>query len=148
MVPERNRCSVKIIDKINTVSDLKSLSRSDLVRLAADIRRIIVDVVSKNGGHLASSLGAVELSIALHYVFDFPNDKVIWDVGHQAYAHKILTGRRDRFHTLRKHGGISGFTKRSESPFYRYNMLSAIFPDVIDCSGILYIEISCCGSPY
>ncbi len=78
---------------------------------------MIVDVVSQSGGHLASSLGTVELAIALHYVFEAPEDKIIWDVGHQAYAHKILTGRKERFHTLRKHEGISGFTHRSESPF-------------------------------
>jgi len=97
--------------------DLKNLERQDLPLLANEIRRVIVDVVSQNGGHLASSLGAVELAIALHYVFDTPEDKLIWDVGHQAYAHKLLTGRSEQFHTLRKFGGLSGFTKRSESEF-------------------------------
>lgn len=105
------------LDKINSPADLKRLPRSDLPRLAKEIRKIIVDVVSQTGGHLASSLGAVELAIALHYVFDAPKDKIIWDVGHQAYAHKLLTGRRDRFHTLRKLDGISGFTRLSESPY-------------------------------
>ena len=105
------------IDKINSTKDLKKLSRSQLPVLAAEIRKKIVDVVSKNGGHLASSLGTVELAIAIHYVFDAPNDKIIWDVGHQSYAHKLLTGRRDQFHTLRQHSGISGFTRMSESPF-------------------------------
>jgi 1-deoxy-D-xylulose-5-phosphate synthase len=109
--------SLGLLESIHSPADLKKISRQDLPHLADEIRRIIVDVVSKNGGHLASSLGAVELAIALHYVFDTPNDKVIWDVGHQAYAHKLLTGRRDQFHTLRKHKGISGFTKRSESQF-------------------------------
>ncbi|MDX2439233.1 MAG: 1-deoxy-D-xylulose-5-phosphate synthase, partial [Desulfobacterales bacterium] len=90
---------------------------SDLPLLAKEIRKVIVDVVSKNGGHLASSLGAVELAIAVHYVFNTPVDKVIWDVGHQTYAHKILTGRRNRFHTLRQLDGISGFTRSSESDF-------------------------------
>ncbi len=105
------------IDKINSPKDLKTLSRSQLPVLAAEIRKKIVDVVSKNGGHLASSLGTVELAIAIHYVFDAPNDKIIWDVGHQSYAHKLLTGRRDQFHTLRQHSGISGFTRMSESPY-------------------------------
>ncbi|MBW1835207.1 MAG: 1-deoxy-D-xylulose-5-phosphate synthase, partial [Deltaproteobacteria bacterium] len=80
---------MSLLEKINSPSDLKSLSRSDLPALAAEIRNVIVDVVSKNGGHLASSLGAVELAIAIHYVFDAPDDKIVWDVGHQAYAHKL-----------------------------------------------------------
>ncbi|MFC1798619.1 1-deoxy-D-xylulose-5-phosphate synthase [Thermodesulfobacteriota bacterium] len=108
---------MSLLEHINSPADLKKLSRSDLPELATEIRRTIVDVVSQNGGHLASSLGTVELAIALHYVFDAPADKIIWDVGHQAYAHKLLTGRRDRFHTLRKHSGISGFTRMAESPF-------------------------------
>jgi len=106
-----------ILPTINSPIDLKHLSRDELPKLAGEIRQEIVKVVSCNGGHLASSLGAVELAIAIHYVFDTPHDKVIWDVGHQAYAHKLLTGRRTRFHTLRQLGGISGFTKRSESPY-------------------------------
>jgi 1-deoxy-D-xylulose-5-phosphate synthase len=108
---------LSFLEKINSPADLKRLSRSDLPVLAAEIREVIVDVVSKNGGHLAPSLGAVELAIAIHYVFDAPEDKIIWDVGHQAYAHKLLTGRREQFHTLRQHDGISGFTRMSESPF-------------------------------
>ncbi|WP_419655332.1 Dxs: 1-deoxy-D-xylulose-5-phosphate synthase 1 [Desulfosarcina variabilis str. Montpellier] len=104
-----------LLKKINSPADLKQLKRSELPELAEEIRNTIVDVVSVSGGHLASSLGAVELGIALHYVFDTPNDKILWDVGHQAYAHKLLTGRRDQFPTLRRHGGLSGFTKRSES---------------------------------
>lgn len=106
-----------LLEQIQSPADLKLLSRDQLPLLADEIRQIIVEVVSKNGGHLASSLGVVELAIAIHYVFDTPNDKVIWDVGHQSYAHKLLTGRRDRFYTLRKYGGLSGFTKRSESPY-------------------------------
>ncbi len=106
-----------ILEKIDSPDDLRKLQRSDLPFLAKEIRKIIVDVVSKNGGHLASSLGAVELAIAVHYVFNTPVDKVIWDVGHQTYAHKILTGRRKRFHTLRQLDGISGFTRSSESDF-------------------------------
>jgi 1-deoxy-D-xylulose-5-phosphate synthase len=108
---------VSLLETINSPADLKRLPRERLPELAAEIRRKIVDVVSRTGGHLAPSLGAVDLAIAIHYVFDTPNDKVIWDVGHQAYAHKILTGRRESFHTLRQHQGISGFTRRSESPF-------------------------------
>ncbi len=104
------------LSKIHSPADLKSMSRKDLPRVAMEIRDKIVEVVSNNGGHLASSLGAVELAIATHYVFSTPDDKIIWDVGHQAYAHKLLTGRTDQFHTLRKHKGISGFTKISESP--------------------------------
>ena len=109
--------SSHLLKKINSPQDLKKLDRSELPDLAKEIRKTIVNVVSTSGGHLASSLGAVELSIALHYVFDTPTDKILWDVGHQAYAHKLLTGRRDRFATLRRHGGLSGFTKRSESPY-------------------------------
>jgi 1-deoxy-D-xylulose-5-phosphate synthase len=106
-----------LLDKINSPADLKKISRDDLPELAEEIRWAIVDVVSQTGGHLAPSLGAVELAIAIHYVFDTPRDKVIWDVGHQAYAHKLLTGRREQFHTLRQYNGISGFTRRSESPY-------------------------------
>lgn len=108
---------MSLLEKISSPTDLKQLSRSELPGLASEIRSIIVDVVSKNGGHLAPSLGTVELAIAIHYVFDTPKDKIIWDVGHQAYAHKLLTSRRKKFHTLRKHGGISGFTRMSESSY-------------------------------
>ncbi len=106
-----------LLDTIISPLELKKIPRSDLPALAAEIRKTIVQVVSKTGGHLASSLGAVELTIALHYVFDAPKDKIVWDVGHQAYAHKLLTGRKDQFHTLRQHNGLSGFTRRSESPY-------------------------------
>ena len=108
---------MKFLDKINSPADLKKISRKDLPVLAEEIREVIVEVVSKTGGHLASSLGSVELAIAIHYVFDTPNDKLIWDVGHQAYAHKLLTGRRDQFHSLRQYKGISGFTRKKESPY-------------------------------
>jgi 1-deoxy-D-xylulose-5-phosphate synthase len=104
-----------MLEKINTPKDIKNLSISDLYSLCKDIRERILEVVAKNGGHLAPSLGAVELIVALHYVFDSPKDKLIFDVGHQAYAHKLLTGRKDRFDTLRKKGGLSGFLKLSES---------------------------------
>lgn len=106
-----------LLDKINSPADLKGLSLEKLQQLAKELRRKIIETTSKTGGHLAPSLGTVELTIALHFVFDAPKDKIIWDVGHQAYAHKLITGRRDRFHTLRTYGGISGFPKRSESPY-------------------------------
>jgi 1-deoxy-D-xylulose-5-phosphate synthase len=108
--------SLRFLEHINSPTDLKKLSRDELPLLAEEIRQVIVEVVSQTGGHLAPSLGAVELAIAIHYVFDTPREKVIWDVGHQAYAHKLLTGRRDQFNTLRQFNGISGFTRRSESP--------------------------------
>jgi 1-deoxy-D-xylulose-5-phosphate synthase len=108
---------LSLIEKISSPDDLKKLDRKELPDLASEIRDMIVEVVSKSGGHLASSLGAVELAIAIHYVFDTPRDKVVWDVGHQAYAHKLLTGRRENFGSLRRHNGISGFTRYSESPY-------------------------------
>jgi len=107
---------MSLLEKIDSPADLKELSQSELPAVAAEIRKMIVDVVSENGGHLAPSLGVVELTVALHYVFDTPRDKIIWDVGHQSYAHKILTGRGKQFSSLRKHGGICGFTRISESP--------------------------------
>ena len=109
--------TIKLLDRVNSPADLKGLSLGELEDLALEIRQKIIETVSKTGGHLAPSLGVVELTIALHYVFNTPRDKIIWDVGHQAYAHKLITGRRDRFHTLRTYGGISGFPKRLESPF-------------------------------
>jgi len=104
-----------ILDNINTPADLKKLSLPQLQQLAAEVRRLIIDTVSRNGGHLAPSLGTVELTIALHYVLDTPGDKLIWDVGHQTYAHKILTGRKKEFCTVRTYQGLSGFPKRAES---------------------------------
>lgn len=106
-----------LLKDINSPADLRKLPIGMLPQLASEVRELIVGVVSSTGGHIASSLGAVEIAIALHYVFDTPKDKVIWDVGHQAYAHKILTGRRDRFKTLRRLGGISGFCRPAESPY-------------------------------
>lgn len=106
-----------ILSKIDSPKDLRELKESDLVPLAQEVRDVIIDTVSKVGGHLAPCLGVVELTLALHYVFDTPEDKLIWDVGHQAYAHKLITGRRDQFHTLRQYNGISGFPKRSESEY-------------------------------
>ncbi len=106
-----------LLDTIKTSKDIKQLSRDELKILAQQIRERIIKVVSKNGGHLASSLGAVELTLAIHYVFDLPQDTLIWDVGHQSYAHKILTGRNDTFDTLRQYNGLSGFSKMKESPY-------------------------------
>ncbi len=106
----------KLLAKINGPEDLKKLKPSQLEKLAEELREVIVHTVAETGGHLAPNLGVIELTIALHYVFDSPKDKIVWDVGHQAYAHKLLTGRRDRFHTLRQYGGLAGFPKRAESP--------------------------------
>ncbi len=105
-----------LLDNINSTKDLRELPQKELPALASEVRKEIIDVVSKTGGHLASSLGVVDLAIALHYAFETPKDRIVWDVGHQAYAHKILTGRRAQFATLRQLGGISGFPKRDESP--------------------------------
>ena len=110
-----------LLEKINAPADLKKLSLEELTQLAAEVREKIIETVSKTGGHLAPNLGVVELTLALHYVFDAPRDKIIWDVGHQSYTHKLITGRRDRFHTLRTYGGLSGFPKREESPYDTFN---------------------------
>lgn len=104
-----------LLEQISSPADIKGLSMKDLKKIAREIKRKIIECVSLNGGHLASNLGVIELTIALHYVFDSPVDKIIWDVGHQSYAHKLLTGRYERFSTIRQYGGISGFPKRSES---------------------------------
>jgi 1-deoxy-D-xylulose-5-phosphate synthase len=106
-----------ILESIHSPSDLRLLERKQLPQLADELRAFLIDSVSKTGGHLSSNLGTVELTIALHYVFNTPNDKLVWDVGHQTYAHKILTGRREAMNTLRMAGGLSGFPKRSESEF-------------------------------
>ena len=107
----------KLLDQIQTSHDIKELDQEELGKLCHELREEIISTVSKTGGHLASNLGVVELTAALHYVFDFPRDKIVWDVGHQSYVHKLLTGRRDRFQTLRQYQGISGFPKRDESPY-------------------------------
>jgi 1-deoxy-D-xylulose-5-phosphate synthase len=105
----------RLLNKIDSPKDLKTLTQEQLQQLASEIREELITVVSTNGGHLASNLGVVELTIALHRIFDSPRDKIIWDVGHQAYTHKLLTGRRDRFSSLRQYNGLSGFTSRDES---------------------------------
>lgn len=109
------RPDTPLLDQVNTPDDLKKLSDADLPKLAEELRAEMLDAVSVTGGHLGAGLGVVELTIALHYLFDTPEDRIIWDVGHQCYPHKILTGRRDRIRTVRQGGGLSGFTKRNES---------------------------------
>ena len=107
----------KYINHIDSPADLKQVPLEELPEVCAELRQFIIEALSKNPGHLASSLGTIELTVALHYVFDTPNDKLVWDVGHQAYAHKILTGRRDRFHTNRQFKGLSPFTNPAESEY-------------------------------
>ncbi len=107
----------KFLDEINFPSDIKKLSEKDLQKLSDEVRLEMIDAVSKTGGHLGAGLGVVELTVALHYIFNTPQDKIVWDVGHQTYPHKILTGRKDKIRTLRQGGGLSGFTKRSESEY-------------------------------
>ncbi len=108
---------VRLIKQINFPADLRKFKKDDLRQISDELRDELIDVVSETGGHLGAGLGVVELTIALHYVFDTPNDKLVWDVSHQCYPHKIITGRRDRIKTLRKGGGLSGFTKRAESEY-------------------------------
>src|SRR5271156_937963 len=115
MRPISNR--TPLLDRIDFPVDLRQLPEHDLRKLADELRTELIDAVSITGGHFGASLGVVELTVALHYVFDTPHDRLIWDVGHQAYPHKILTGRRDRIRTIRQGGGLSGFTKRSESEY-------------------------------
>jgi len=112
----------RILDSIDSPTDVKKLGAAELATLAGELRDEIIRVVSRNGGHLAPSLGVVELTLALHYVFDSPDDKLIWDVGHQSYAHKLITGRRDAFETLRQYGGLSGFPRREESVHDVFNV--------------------------
>src|SRR6187431_3649068 len=106
-----------LLKNINSPGDLKKINKEQLHQVCNELRQYIIDVVSVHGGHFAASLGVVELSVALHYVFNTPYDQLVWDVGHQAYGHKILTGRKDSFHTNRLYRGISGFPKRKESEY-------------------------------
>ena len=106
-----------LLDRIENPDDLRRLPEAELPRLAAELRTETIDAVSVTGGHLGAGLGVVELTVALHYLFDTPRDRLIWDVSHQTYPHKILTGRRDRIRTLRQANGLSGFTKRTESDY-------------------------------
>src|SRR5215471_1167241 len=117
MGPSEEPSRTPLLDKISEPSNLRALPKSQLRQLADELRQETIDVVSVTGGHLGAGLGVVELTVALHYVFDTPRDRLIWDVGHQAYPHKILTGRRDRMRSLRQGGGLSGFTKRAESAY-------------------------------
>src|SRR5215210_1839210 len=108
---------MRFLSEINSPADLRQLKVGDLQEVADEVRQFIIDTCSRVGGHTGASLGAVELAVAMHYVFDTPNDRLVWDVGHQAYAHKILTGRRDQLHTIKKYGGLSGFLRREESEY-------------------------------
>src|ERR687898_58446 len=106
-----------LLESINSPADLRRLSVQDLPTVADEIRKYILETMSRVGGHTGASLGAIELAVALHYAFDTPSDRLVWDVGHQAYAHKILTGRRDALPTIKQYGGISGFLRRDESEY-------------------------------
>ena len=106
-----------LLDSINSPADIKEMTVEELDRLAVEIRERIVETVAQNGGHLASNLGVVELTLAIHSVFNVPDDKIVWDVGHQCYAHKMITGRCSRINTIRTENGLSGFPKRSESKY-------------------------------
>ncbi|UUP18777.1 1-deoxy-D-xylulose-5-phosphate synthase [Nitratireductor thuwali] len=117
MKPVKSPPQTPLLDTIRIPADMKRLTEADLPKLAEELRAETIDAVSRTGGHLGAGLGVVELTVALHYVFDTPGDRLIWDVGHQAYPHKILTGRRDRIRTLRQEGGLSGFTRRAESEY-------------------------------
>ena len=110
-----NKEKKRLLDEIRFPSDLRKLAVSDLAQVSSELRQYIIDEVCSNPGHLGASLGVVELSVALHYIYNTPYDQLVWDVGHQAYGHKMLTGRRDIFHTNRRLGGLSGFPKMSES---------------------------------
>ena len=111
------RPDTPLLDQVNLPADLRKLEREKLRQLADELRAEMIDAVGTTGGHLGSGLGVVELTVALHHVFDTPRDRLIWDVGHQCYPHKILTGRRDRMRTLRQGGGLAGFTNRRESEY-------------------------------
>ncbi|HSK71691.1 MAG TPA: 1-deoxy-D-xylulose-5-phosphate synthase N-terminal domain-containing protein, partial [Pyrinomonadaceae bacterium] len=108
---------MRFLSEINSPADLRQLKLEDLQEVADEVRRFILETCSRVGGHTGASLGAVELAVAMHYAFDTPQDKLVWDVGHQAYAHKILTGRRDQLHTIKQYGGLSGFLRRDESEY-------------------------------
>src|SRR4026208_905648 len=112
-----NPAMFELLKTVNDPAALRQRAGRQLPQLAAELRAYVLDAVSKTGGHLSSNLGTVELTIALHYVFNTPDDRIVWDVGHQTYPHKILTGRRERMDTLRQLGGISGFPRRDESAF-------------------------------
>ncbi|NCX85022.1 MAG: 1-deoxy-D-xylulose-5-phosphate synthase, partial [Rhodobacteraceae bacterium] len=112
-----HRPNTPLLDRVQLPEDLKRFSDAELIQVAEELRQETISAVSETGGHLGAGLGVVELTVALHAIFDTPRDKIIWDVSHQAYPHKILTGRRDRIRTLRQQDGLSGFTKRAESAY-------------------------------
>ncbi|MDE5934182.1 MAG: 1-deoxy-D-xylulose-5-phosphate synthase, partial [Muribaculaceae bacterium] len=112
-----NKNTYPLLSSIDSPDDLRRLPQARLKDLCSEIRKFLIETLAENPGHFASSMGAVELTVALHYVFDTPYDRIVWDVGHQAYGHKLITGRRDRFHTNRKLGGISGFPSPAESMY-------------------------------
>src|SRR5262245_35736029 len=112
-----NPSKTHLLDQVVTPDDLRRLAEKQLAQLADELRQETIDAVAVTGGHLGAGLGVVELTVALHWIFDTPRDRLIWDVGHQAYPHKILTARRDRIRTLRQGGGLSGFTRRAESDY-------------------------------
>ncbi len=117
---ETQEANYKVLQQVNSPADLKKLSIHELKIYCEELRQFIIETVNKTGGHLAPSLGTIELTVALHYVYDTPHDKLVWDVGHQAYGHKVITGRRDKLNTIRQYGGISGFCKRKESEYDAY----------------------------
>jgi 1-deoxy-D-xylulose-5-phosphate synthase len=121
-MPDKSQSSPRLLDSINLPSDVRKLDQAQLEQLAEELREEIISTVSQTGGHLAPSLGVVELTLALMSVFDFDHDKLVWDVGHQAYAWKLLTGRKDNFHTLRKKDGVSGFPKIAESEYDHFGV--------------------------
>ena len=112
----------ELLERIDSPADLRRLTEEELSQVVDELRDMVIQVTSNTGGHLGASLGAAELIVALHYLYDTPKDKLIWDVGHQAYTHKILTGRRDRFHTLRQWEGVAGFPDRRESEYDHLNV--------------------------
>ncbi|HJW95881.1 MAG TPA: 1-deoxy-D-xylulose-5-phosphate synthase N-terminal domain-containing protein, partial [Thermoanaerobaculia bacterium] len=111
----------RLLDTINSPADLRKLDRKQLPQLAQEIRDTIIDTVSRIGGHFGGNLGIVELTLALHYIYNTPRDQIVFDTGHQSYPHKLITGRRDTFNTIRQHNGISGFCKREESEYDVFN---------------------------
>jgi 1-deoxy-D-xylulose-5-phosphate synthase len=122
LVKQQETINYDVLPNVNSPADIRRLNIAELGKLSQEVRSLIIRTVASTGGHLASSLGTVELTLALHYVFNTPQDKIVWDVGHQAYAHKIITGRKDIFSTLRKKNGISGFPRREESPYDSFNV--------------------------
>jgi len=122
VVKQQETVNYSVLSNINYPADIRKLNNAELGKLAQEIRSLIISTVAATGGHLASSLGTVELTLALHYVFNTPQDRIVWDVGHQAYAHKIITGRKGIFSSLRTKGGISGFPRRDESPYDAFNV--------------------------